>query len=280
MSAAPDGPPRVSVLIPVYQQATYLPRAIDSILTQTLTALELILVNDGSTDDSPAIIEEYARRDGRVRIAHQANAGISATLNHALSLARAEYVARLDGDDIALPDRLERQVAYLDKHPTIGLVGGAITLIDIAERKLRTKPYPNRPNDLRYLAAKRSITPGPSGTGRRDLLTAVGGWRSALDFSEDYDLALRILDKADVTNLSSVVTYYRLHHGQTSKVHRRRQKATSELARISARRRQAGLPDPVFPEYRLHSSTLDRLGLSEQESATLRDLLAKSESPG
>jgi glycosyltransferase involved in cell wall biosynthesis len=113
--------------MPVYNGAPYLPESIESVLSQTLTDLELVVVDDGSRDATRAIVEGFARSDPRIRlIAHDENEGVTSARNDAWRGARAPYIAVLDSDDVALPDRLARQVEYLDARPSVAAVGGAV----------------------------------------------------------------------------------------------------------------------------------------------------------
>ena len=122
--------PRVSVVMPVRDGERFLREALGSILAQTLEDVELVVVDDGSSDSTPAILEESAGRDGRVRVHRQEPGGLTAALNAGCALAQAALIARMDGDDVMLRDRLERQAAFLDDHPEVALLGGGIVLID------------------------------------------------------------------------------------------------------------------------------------------------------
>jgi glycosyltransferase involved in cell wall biosynthesis len=264
--------PRVSVIIPIYNQATYLRRAVDSILTQSMGDLELILIDDGSQDDSAGIIDDYARRDWRVVGEHQLNCGISSALNRGLAISRGTYIARLDGDDISLPDRLAKQVAYLDAHPEIGILGGGMILIDSRDRKLTSHRYVTGMRAVRAALASGTVIPGPAGLLRRDLCVALGGWRTPFDAAEDYDFCLRLSERAELENMPDYVTYYRVHAQQTTQLHWRRQNALAEVARIAARFRREGRPDPITPDMRIDASTIDRLGLDGPETERVRAL--------
>ncbi|MBO5705288.1 MAG: glycosyltransferase family 2 protein [Alphaproteobacteria bacterium] len=119
--------PRVSVILPAYNAEMYLAEAIESILGQTYTDFELIILNDGSTDNTPEIIKHYADLDERiVFIDNNVNQGLIAVLNQGLDMARGEFVARMDSDDISLPTRFEKQVKYLDANPDVGVLGTLI----------------------------------------------------------------------------------------------------------------------------------------------------------
>src|SRR5262249_27985914 len=141
----PEPLPLVSVVMNVRNGAAYLQRAIDSVLTQTLHDLELVIVDDGSSDTTPAIIAAAAAADPRVRAFRQEPAGISVAGNRGVAEARSDLIARLDADDIALPDRLERQAAWLEAHREVAVLGGWITGIDPQDRKLRVYQYPADP---------------------------------------------------------------------------------------------------------------------------------------
>ncbi|MFN3776080.1 glycosyltransferase family 2 protein [Sphingomonas parapaucimobilis] len=122
--------PRITVALSVYNNAGYLAQALDSILAQTFADFELVIVDDGSTDGSAAIIDCYAATDPRIRVIRQANQGLVASLNHIMAVARGPYIARMDGDDVALPERFARQVGFLDANPDHGVIGTQIWTID------------------------------------------------------------------------------------------------------------------------------------------------------
>ncbi|HXE55221.1 MAG TPA: glycosyltransferase family A protein, partial [Tepidisphaeraceae bacterium] len=122
--------PQISVLMPVYNVERFVASAIDSILSQTFGDFELIITDDGSKDATPAIVQTYAARDSRVRLSQQPNAGITITLNRQIALARGPFLARMDGDDISLPTRFEKQLRFLQEHADHVLVGCQCLLID------------------------------------------------------------------------------------------------------------------------------------------------------
>src|SRR6266851_2185358 len=112
-------PPKVSVLMSVYNGATHLREAVESIKAQTWEDFEFIVIDDGSTDESGSILAEYLRLDARVKIHTQNNHGLAAALNTGLDLARGKYVARMDADDISVPERLATQVSFMEAHPEV-----------------------------------------------------------------------------------------------------------------------------------------------------------------
>ncbi len=122
--------PAVSVVMPLYNARRHLASALDSVLAQTFTDFEIIAVDDGSRDDTLDLLRQYESRDPRVRVLSRPNTGIVGALNDGMRLARADLIARMDGDDLCLPDRFEKQVAYLQQHPDCVLVGSQVLLID------------------------------------------------------------------------------------------------------------------------------------------------------
>ena len=137
--------PIASVLMPVYNGEAYLREAVESVLGQTETNIELVAVDDGSTDSSRAILRQFALQDPRVRVFEEEHKGLVATLNRGLDVARARYICRLDADDIAMPDRIEKQVRFLDAHEDYVLVGGQVTIIDKAGEPMGTWEQPLTP---------------------------------------------------------------------------------------------------------------------------------------
>ena len=116
--------PKVSVLMPAYNSEAFVAEAIESILNQTYTDFEFIIINDGSTDKTAEIIDEYAKNDSRIKfINNHKNQGLIAVLNQGLDLCTGEYVARMDSDDISMPQRFEKQVQYMDEHQEVGILG-------------------------------------------------------------------------------------------------------------------------------------------------------------
>ena len=122
--------PAVSVLLPVFNGIRHLREAVDSILGQTFADFEFIIIDDGSTDDSAKTLQQYAQVDSRIRLVSRPNKGLTVTLNEGVGMASAPLLARMDADDIALPQRLEKQTAYMREHPDCVLLGSAVTLID------------------------------------------------------------------------------------------------------------------------------------------------------
>ena len=258
--------PRVSVVMPVFNGAEYLEVALESVLGQTLNDLELIVVDDGSTDASPEILERVATSDARVRVVHnRGNSGIVVALNNGWRLARSPYVARMDADDVALPDRLERQVGFLDAHPEVAAVGGAVTIVDARGLRGTTVTYPRSSAAIRRTLPRYNCFAHSAVTIRRAALEAVGGYR--YDHVEDYDLWLRLDERFELANLQEVVLLYRRHIRQVSfravEEQARRTLAVQRAARI----RRATGRDPLDSGAEIGGAVLERLGVRPREVA-------------
>jgi glycosyltransferase involved in cell wall biosynthesis len=247
--------PRISVVMPVRNGERFLPEALDSTLAQTLDDLELIVVDDGSTDATPTILEEAARRDTRVREQRQEPGGLTVAINAGCALAQAPLIARMDADDVMLPDRLERQVAYLDAHPEVALLGGGIVLVDEQGREIDREPGRAQ---LDFLV--RNELTHATVMMRAEAFRALGGYR--LDQSEDYDLWLRFDERHGVAALAEPVIRYRLHPGQFSVTALERQALGFLCVREAAIRRRRGEPDPLDGVERLDDDVLARLGIA------------------
>jgi hypothetical protein len=202
----------------VYNSAAYVAVALDSVLAQTYTSWELVAVDDGSTDDSRAILEAYAAREPRLGVlALPHNQGVAAALNHGLAAARGTYVARLDADDICLPTRLATQVDYLDAHPAVGIVGSAILRMDDAGNTLEgVVGFPQTPAFVRWVHHFDATFSHPAVMMRRELLARIQGYRPGFAPAEDYDLWDRLLRLTDGANLPQPLVHYRTHAGMSS----------------------------------------------------------------
>lgn len=209
--------PVVSVLLPVHNAEKYVAQAIDSILTQTFTDFELIIINDGSIDASLKILTTYAAKDDRIRLIDRENRGLIQTLNEMLQLARGDFLARMDADDISSPDRFANQVEFLRQHSDVVCVGGAYEIIDPEGRVVSrvTMPEENAEIQRRILAGS-TIINHPCAMIRRDALLKIGGYDPTMVTVEDLDMLLRLGEIGRLANLREVVLQYRFHPNSVS----------------------------------------------------------------
>ncbi|WP_442483191.1 glycosyltransferase family 2 protein [Aeoliella sp. SH292] len=236
--------PRISVLMSVYNGERYLRPAMDSLVAQTFADFELIVVDDGSTDASPQTLDEYAAADARIRVVHQANRGLTRSLNHALSLATGEYIARMDADDICFPERFARQVAYMDLHPEVLCLGTGYEAIDAEGNSLGPRRMSEDPAmlDRSHLAGNTSLA-HPTILVRRDAMLQIGGYDEAYKTTQDLDLFLRLAELGTVVNIDEPLLYYRWHDENVS-VRKVDQQDLDTTAIVAAAHRRRGLPIP------------------------------------
>lgn len=258
---------RVSVVLPVCNGERYIVKALQSILEQTLSEFELIVIDDGSHDATPGHLAAWASRDSRVHVVSRSNRGLTYTLNEGLQLASCEYVAIMNADDVSRPERLERQATYLDAHLRVAAVGSQTRLLDEAGNVGPASSLPLSPSAVRAFMVKASPLAHPSVMVRRSAVIAIGGYRPQMEPAEDYDLWLRLAERHDLANLPDVLLEYRVHSGQVTSAACEAVAMATLVAQAAARCRAAGTPDPVE-----HWATLDRgavaaLGVTEFDSA-------------
>ncbi len=202
--------------MPVYNGEFYIREAVKSILCQTFRDFELIIVNDGSTDGTAAIIQELSH-DKRIKVINNpANLGLTSTRNKGIAACSGAYLAMLDSDDIALPERLEKQVKFLDSNPDFGLVGSYVDLIDSNGVYLETQKYDAAPEFIPGILLFQNYFAQSAVMVRKTALPPVA-YRSEYPLAEDYDLWTRISVKHKVANLKEVLSKYRIHQRNISK---------------------------------------------------------------
>ncbi|MEZ5786303.1 MAG: glycosyltransferase [Xanthobacteraceae bacterium] len=237
--------PKVSVIMPVRDGARWVREAVESMLCQTLDALELIIIDDGSSDETPAILQALGRRDGRIRIVQQQAEGLVAALNRGLTLAQAPLLARLDADDFAAPDRLARQVSCFDSDKSLVLLGSWATKIDNGGRAVGLLRPETDAQRLPAILMRRNPFIHSSTMLRTSLLRDLGGYRSAFLGAEDYDLWLRLSECGTIANLPHALIRYRVHAASTSSSMSLRQSFSARLARAAAAGRRLNGVDPA-----------------------------------
>lgn len=232
--------------MPVYNGEPFLKDAIASILGQTYRDFELLIIDDGSTDGTPNTLAEYQQRDSRIVVHRQANQGLTATLNRGLSVARGTFIARMDQDDVALPTRLAKQVAFLSDRPDVAILGTAYWLIDQKGRHIDLKRFPTSDLHIRWTNLLAPAFAHPTVMLRRDVLLKNNlRYDPARVDVEDYDLWRRVLRRGRGANLAQALLEYRDHPGSISNRRRSSQLENSDLLSLQAIREE--LPELILP---------------------------------
>lgn len=255
----------------VYNCERFLVEAIDSILAQTFTDFEMLVLDDGSTDGTADILHNYAARDARVRPIIRENRGLVASLNQLMAEARAPIVARMDADDNAASERFATQLAFLAAHPDHGVVGCWSQDMDEngAPYKAGGRDHPVTHEDLLHnIRHGGPLLCHPSVMYRRDLVLAAGGYHAAFRHCEDLDLWLRLASVTRIANIPQRLIRYRHYMGQVSKRHATEQAVGAAIAYEAWAARDAGRVDPT--------EHLDRLPpIDELNALFADDMVAK-----
>jgi glycosyltransferase involved in cell wall biosynthesis len=232
----------------VYNAGRFLREAIVTVLKQTYRDFELIVIDDSSSDDSLSIIQTLG--DPRIRIIrHHANVGAALSRNDGLMAARGEFVAIMDADDVCAPTRLERQVAFLEAHPEVGLVGcGVYDNIDASGEVLWTSVLPEDNETIQRTLTERWCFLHPSIMFRKTLQELVGGYRTAFEPAEDHDFILRLLEHSEARNLPERLVSYRLNPQGLSVIGHQYINELGAIAMQLARRRRSGQPEDLDAE--------------------------------
>lgn len=224
--------PKVTVLMSVYNGEKYLREAIESILNQTFKDFEFLIINDGSTDSSRDIVLSYNDRKIRL-IDNEKNIGLTKSLNRGLNLARGEYIVRMDADDVSLPERLEKQVNYLEIHPEVGVLGTWVKCIDEYGKPTRELHPPTEPDLIKWSLPFNNCLTHSSVMMRRAVLERVGGYNPEMVVAQDYDLWVRVSleTQFQIANLHEELLLLRrnIPNSITSRHHRMQDKTAIKI---------------------------------------------------
>jgi glycosyltransferase involved in cell wall biosynthesis len=233
----------------VYNCAPYLGAALDGVLGQTLCDFELVIVDDASTDDTPAILRTYAQRDPRlVPLRNAQNSKLPASLNVGLAACRAPLVARADGDDLYPPTRLEKQFRFLDRHPSVGVVSGYFDRLGEQERFLGLQKLPVGNEAIKFNLLWESSVCHAAAMYRREIIQSVGGYDTGYPTAQDYDLWARLRDRTEFANLPEKMMTWRVHRSSSSAL--RGTAGANLAAAISQRLMSAYFERPLLGEAR------------------------------
>jgi glycosyltransferase involved in cell wall biosynthesis len=261
--------PLITVVLPIYNGAEFLRAAIDSILQQTETRFELLCIDDGSKDDSAAIVRSYS--DPRIKLLQHPNRGLCGTVNRGIEEAQAPFIARNDQDDLSVPDRLEKQLQYLQANPDVGCVfthyqkvGRARTWDNLDKQSSQdgeVRPFRGLPDGCQLASTMLA---------RAEVLRAVGGFRQAYYPADDWDVQLRLVERFTVRILTDSLVIYRFHLGANTYPLFSTMQVKGRWAEDSHQRRRAGLPERTFDEFR----AADRGGFGLRVRRAIREFAA------
>ncbi len=218
--------PKATVLMSVYNGEPYVAEAIQSILDQTFQDFEFLIVDDGSTDATPETLHQYASRDKRIRvIPNPSNIGLTKSLNRGIELARGEYIARQDADDISFPERLRRQVDYLDKNPHVGVVAAWVNARSADDHVDRVWRSPESPMLIRWSLLFGNCLAHPTTMFRRQICIDANGYDETFRFAQDFELWTRLSSRTMFACLTQVLCERRVHEDMIGLQHREEQES-------------------------------------------------------
>jgi glycosyltransferase involved in cell wall biosynthesis len=239
--------PQISVLMCVYNSEKYLAAAVNSVLNQTFSDFEFIIIDDGSTDQSKSILRQFEKQDSRIQLFSRPNTGVISARNEALRYAKGRYVSVIDSDDIALPEMLVKQLRFLNSHPEYVAVGQRVLMIDPDDAPIRiaNKLVNHEDIDNEHMQGQATF-PHSGAMIRLNAIQTVGGYREELKSAEDMDLWLRLAEIGKLTNLPEVLLKYRLHLESIGHSKRKEQVQATRQLIIDAHHRR-GLTPPKTP---------------------------------
>jgi glycosyltransferase involved in cell wall biosynthesis len=250
---------KVSVVMPAYNAERYLAEAIESVLAQTWKDFELIILNDGSQDSTRTIAESYARRDSRIHFESHPNMGVAPTLNRGLDLATSEWVAIMHADDVMMPNRLERQLAFVSMHPELAVASSWVMHINGKGKIIAKGDSPLitfEAVEKLYMANELVGFSHPASILRKSAIQSVGGYRSQLRVNEDVDLWNRLLEHGyKILVQPEHLLKYRIHSGSASIAQARFVRRQLHWVKECMLRRRRGEKELSWNEFLIYSKT-------------------------
>jgi glycosyltransferase involved in cell wall biosynthesis len=238
---------KLTVTLPVYNAMPYLPAAVESVLGQTYSNFEFLIIDDGSSDGSTDYL--HSLRDPRIKLIVRENRGLGTTLNELFHNSRTEYVARMDSDDICERHRIEKQMAFLRDHTDVVMLGTGVSFL-VGEHLVQAPQPPTNPSRIRCrLLSKRSGVIHPTIVVKRNAWSAIGGYRFA-GAGEDVDFCLRLCDFGQVANISEPLYRYRLRLGSLTFNTTGERSVGYAFAIACAKARKLGMPEPDVESFR------------------------------
>ena len=237
--------PTVSVVLCIYNGETYLRQAIDSVLRQSFSNFELLLVDDGSTDNTLGIIREFAKQDSRCVVLTGPNQGLIGSRNMGIAHAQAEFIALMDADDICMPRRLSTQLQYMQANPECVAVGSQVLLIDPEARPIKPllTEVTHQAIDAAHMAGWGGAIINPSAMIRKSAFMQVGKYQKDFLHAEDMDMFLRLAEVGKLANIPEILLHYRQHPASVGYQHASTQQASAAQATAAARQRRGLLKE-------------------------------------
>ena len=257
--------PIISVLLPVHNGQKYLLEAINSILNQTERDFEFIIINDGSTDLTGSLLQEIEKKEKRITIINgKEKQGLTIALNIGIAHAKGKYIARMDADDMALPERFSKQLEFLENNPEFVIVGCCTLLIDPEGLPicLFSQKTSHKEIDADHMAGKGGAICHPASMIRKNALEKIGGYRQTMKNAEDLDLFLRLAEIGQIGNLPEILFKWRMHFHSVGHTYRESQRKSAKKAVLAAFSRR-GLQPTTLP------------GLEEMEESSIADVHRK-----
>jgi len=230
--------PVLSIIMGTYNSEKYISEAVDSILKQTFTDFEFIIVDDGSVDKTASILKNFCQKDSRIKVLWQKeNIGLARSLNRALNIAKGKYIARMDADDIALKERLEREIEFLEKNEDYSIVGTGCYFLNSKGEIFGEKIFPIYDKDIKKELLKGNAFLHSSVMIKREIMAKFGGYDEKFKFSQDYDLWLRMMNHCKMHNLPEKLMVKRFHYRCLTIEKKKEQSKYALKARINALKR-------------------------------------------
>ena len=230
-----------------HELCLYLKQSIDSILRQTFTDFEFIIVNDGSSDSVKKLLDNFCQSDKRIKLFHQENKGLISSLNFGIEKSQGKYIARMDADDISLPERLEHQYRFMEDNTDVALLGSGIHYIDGNGKIFDTFYYPTSDIELKENLPYSNYFAHSSVMMRTETVRILGGYSQVYLHAEDYDLWLRFSEVSSIANLPHTFVQYRVHNSNISSKNIHEQVLSVLAARTAYRLRREGIKNIVLP---------------------------------
>lgn len=271
--------PLVSFIISVHNDDRYLKKALISLSQQTYSNIEILCINDNSTDHSNQILDTHTLSDHRFNVSHESeNLGLTKRLNELATQANGKYLARMDADDMALPNRIETQVEYLENDQDIVALGTWATRIDTNDRPLSNWETPLHNNEIetKHLSGRPGQIIHPTALIRKDAFQKVGGYCESYRYTQDYDLWLKLGEIGLLENLPVHLLKYRVHPTAITTNHKERQAKTAKQILSTAFERR-GLNNQSN-KFNLEESlnTIDRQLTTNLKNPSVDEIIATS----